>query len=1118
MMTSRGRNYTQSNEWDSTREDYNSSIFDAQYGDEDTSGEASQLDHCRLYIKNIPKGLNEEGLRSAFAKFGTLTQVFLSRDPQKSYGLVKYETPGEAKLAMMKMNRTEPLRLQINIAYKSKATPAVESRPSRNWQDRNTNASRDRSDRASLSNRDREESGSVASRSRTSRVQEDIPNGENNMDELLMEDDYGFSDILDPNLHLELESLKLEQLKVREEQLQCKQRVILLKQAERRPMAQMSNRCILPDGKIVVRNVNDRDSRDADVSFSAGAGDSLTLPGLQREAARQCVVCGLRADKFCAGCGITPYCAEACQRRDWLDRHKGVCHNLARLNVANGRAARDIPDTEPKLQPAPPLRRPNLQNDNKREQEDNNNTYTSKASVKSSGSGNRDDKPKFQGRQPAKPRQFNQERDNEPAKPTQQPSPTKEAEARTKPRSFFNKVPQKVTRQPARETEVTEDSTQKNIPTPVVAKPTMVPTSVVLNARQNLVPKTSAPEQPQAKPEAVKPEETAPPPKETPPVVKLASVSDVTPTKKYTPKNYLMEKLAIGNTVVISVESKASDCRTNRGDFVCVTMSEAFQNDYEILIGEFGEACEEDQVDYKPNPGETCSYFDPSDSGWYRARCLNPTTLALLDGAKIVTVSAADKIRKLPSKYEAVPEFCAVLCCKTVQVGANVSCEILSNVGDGFKVSMKDVESDQSYGDGELYRWLPTVEHQAPTPAAPAVVERPPITDGTKVFLVLADHLDKAYVCASDADTQRRYNEVLQNVLLKALNAKPLKEPPQVGQTVIGKYSDGMFYRALVLRTKVKENRYLIEYIEYGNTEVSNLENLYPCPLELSVQREPSLVSAVKLADRAELSAAARALLDQLKNHEELLLTLPNGRKSAPSGSEATLTIIKNKDNLNSKLLQMCTPEWKKMQDRGGDVVETQPLMYQDMQHTSLPEAGCTVQVLDISMLTGGVVSGHAMDDPHADDVFNRLTQKMAEYCNSPLGKEPYLPKPEEVCIAQMPPYDQWFRAVFLDLEGGPGSKMASLCYLDYGNLASVPVSLVRKMLPEFITGYPVMGLNMEIRNFPKDPSTDMISRAIAHMNIDDEGKGTLKLINCEKTPDGMYLVDAPELLKAMKG
>ncbi|KAF9418123.1 hypothetical protein HW555_004933 [Spodoptera exigua] len=115
---------------------------------------------------------------------------------------------------------------------------------------------------------------------------DDVPNGDNNLDDLLLEDDYGFSDILDPNLHLELESLKLEQLKVREEQLQVKQRVILLKQAERRPMSQMNNRCILPDGKIVVRNVADsfttsnvkqvrfRDSRDADVSFSAGAGDS----------------------------------------------------------------------------------------------------------------------------------------------------------------------------------------------------------------------------------------------------------------------------------------------------------------------------------------------------------------------------------------------------------------------------------------------------------------------------------------------------------------------------------------------------------------------------------------------------------------------------------------------------------------------------------------------------------------------------------------------------------------------------------------------------------------------------------------------------------------------------
>lgn len=53
-----------------------------------------QLDHCRLYIVNIPKGLSEEGLRTAFAKYGTLMEVFVSRDPLKNYALVRYETPG----------------------------------------------------------------------------------------------------------------------------------------------------------------------------------------------------------------------------------------------------------------------------------------------------------------------------------------------------------------------------------------------------------------------------------------------------------------------------------------------------------------------------------------------------------------------------------------------------------------------------------------------------------------------------------------------------------------------------------------------------------------------------------------------------------------------------------------------------------------------------------------------------------------------------------------------------------------------------------------------------------------------------------------------------------------
>ncbi|XP_075989725.1 vreteno isoform X1 [Anticarsia gemmatalis] len=256
-MMNRGRGYSQTSEWD-MREDYNDSLYDTR---EESN---SSLDHCRLYITNIPKGLNDEGLRSAFSKFGTLIETYLSRDPNKKYGLVRYETPGEAKLAMMKMNKTEPLKLHINVAYKGKK---VEDRHRKKYQDRSNNG------QDWQSNND----DSFGSKSRnTSRVHETTTGTTNgdNMDDLL-KDEYGFSESLDPELTMELESIKLEQLKLREEQLICKHRLILLKQKESRqvPTTTMSNRCILPDGKIVVRNVVDKNA-DLDVSHSAGAGDS----------------------------------------------------------------------------------------------------------------------------------------------------------------------------------------------------------------------------------------------------------------------------------------------------------------------------------------------------------------------------------------------------------------------------------------------------------------------------------------------------------------------------------------------------------------------------------------------------------------------------------------------------------------------------------------------------------------------------------------------------------------------------------------------------------------------------------------------------------------------------
>ncbi|CAH2083668.1 unnamed protein product [Euphydryas editha] len=73
------------------RRNYKRSLdSEQQFHDDDLN---DQLDHCKLYVKNISKALNQDGLKSLFSKYGNCIKVFLSNDPTKRYALVTYETP-----------------------------------------------------------------------------------------------------------------------------------------------------------------------------------------------------------------------------------------------------------------------------------------------------------------------------------------------------------------------------------------------------------------------------------------------------------------------------------------------------------------------------------------------------------------------------------------------------------------------------------------------------------------------------------------------------------------------------------------------------------------------------------------------------------------------------------------------------------------------------------------------------------------------------------------------------------------------------------------------------------------------------------------------------------------
>ncbi|KAL4718281.1 hypothetical protein ACJJTC_000149, partial [Scirpophaga incertulas] len=66
--------------------------------------------------------------------------------------------------------------------------------------------------------------------------------------------------------------------------------------------------------------------------------------------------------------------------------------------------------------------------------------------------------------------------------------------------------------------------------------------------------------------------------------------SEVTPTKRLVPKNYLLEMLSVGDTVALSVDALSEECRSQKDGFVCLSLHERFQDDFQALCTSYFEA------------------------------------------------------------------------------------------------------------------------------------------------------------------------------------------------------------------------------------------------------------------------------------------------------------------------------------------------------------------------------------------------------------------------------------------------------------------------------------------------------------------------------------------------
>jgi RNA recognition motif-containing protein len=67
--------------------------------------------NTKLYVSNLSFDTTEETLRTAFAPFGSVTDVFIATDREtgrpRGFAFVTFAAPAESQAAIMKMNGTE---------------------------------------------------------------------------------------------------------------------------------------------------------------------------------------------------------------------------------------------------------------------------------------------------------------------------------------------------------------------------------------------------------------------------------------------------------------------------------------------------------------------------------------------------------------------------------------------------------------------------------------------------------------------------------------------------------------------------------------------------------------------------------------------------------------------------------------------------------------------------------------------------------------------------------------------------------------------------------------------------------------------------------------------------
>ncbi|XP_076651050.1 vreteno isoform X2 [Halictus rubicundus] len=549
----------------------------------------------------------------------------------------------------------------------------------------------------------------------------------------------------------------------------------------------------------------------------------------------------------------------------------------------------------------------------------------------------------------------------------------------------------------------------------------------------------------------------------------------------------VVKTLSVGDSGVIEIHAELSSHVYS----VTLLPNKAISN-YEKLFQHLTDVCNQagKNSNHRPQIGDLVCGKTVNYEEWVRGYVLSleePRKIAVIDDASITEVV---EIVPCPDNFLDICAFGAK--CKIIDSKKKFAEKMHPEFEVLARKNQNEIEikiNDEEAGEvmAVVKPWTPAPEQKG--------LQYATLNNKSEVFLT-AYRSHVAMFVRSSEDT-KHYHHVMQSVAKHAQSGSPLSEPPVVGQMVIAHYADDNYYRAIV--TKVEGNKIAISYVDFGNTEVTNLKKLKILSDELKQLR--SCTSKVVLKNVPQDVPMTKEINEYLGHLVSAEIALTCVFEGIPSKDGVYLTTLSG-ECINKTISEMLVPTWNKSEKE-----DTKCYMKTDLNIATIGAVGDVVDAIVLYAIQDGYTySMCPMDYELMSHIFDVMPKMMAEYCEK---SEYYIPRDNELCLAHFD--NAWNRAICYRRTETAGSS--SIFFVDYGNLELVPHKNIRLMPKDFITPNAIANIcnvvNLAPTNDKKEYSPEIEKRLSELIQVNTRVK--LKVVECDED-DGYYTVEIPSV------